>query len=220
MTPSPLRRLGNVIGHLAASASRSSPHNNPIYPSISNQNNNLPTSIRRLNQSSTMATDTEPIYFWREYEPTYGFLSQWYECPFEVDGVKYWHTEQWMMMEKARLFKDEEAAEKMRKTKVPKEHQALGRKVKNYDGKVWDQHKSKIVEEGNYHKFTKTPAGDKLREKLLETGDRELVEASPYDRIWGVGFWADEASASRLAWGENLLGKAITNVRERIKKEQ
>ncbi|KAF2226333.1 hypothetical protein BDZ85DRAFT_315874 [Elsinoe ampelina] len=161
-----------------------------------------------------------PVFFWREFEPTYGFLSQWYECPFEVDGVKYWHAEQWMMMQKAKLFGDEEAIEAMKKTKEPRKHQGMGRKVKGYDGGKWDEHKSRIVEEGNYHKFTKTPAKEGLKQLLLDTGDRELVEASPFDRIWGVGFKADVAEQSRAAWGENLLGKAIMKVRDQIRKEE
>ena len=50
--------------------------------------------------------DNGPIFFWREYEEPYGFLSQWYECVFEHDGIKYHHAEMWMMTQKARLFGD------------------------------------------------------------------------------------------------------------------
>ncbi|PNS20780.1 hypothetical protein CAC42_2711 [Sphaceloma murrayae] len=201
------------------------------------------------------------VYFWRETEPDFGYLSQWYECPFQVDGVNYWHTEMWMMMEKARLFNDADAQEAMLKTKEPRKHQGIGRKIKGFDRKIWDQHKSRIVEEGNYHKFTKTPASEGLREQLLSTGDRELVElvlwshrrtptqfgdggigavshsftlnlnhgtmwltgiykASPYDRIWGVGFKAQVAEENRGGWGENLLGKAIMKTRERLRREE
>lgn len=48
-----------------------------------------------------------PIFFWREFEEPYGFLSQWYDCRFEVDGVTYASTEMWMMVQKAKLFGDE-----------------------------------------------------------------------------------------------------------------
>lgn len=48
-----------------------------------------------------------PIFFWREFEVPYGFLSQWYESPFEVDGVTYQTAEMWMMIQKALLFGDE-----------------------------------------------------------------------------------------------------------------
>jgi len=158
-----------------------------------------------------------PLWFWREFEEPYGFLSQWYECSFDVDGVTYLTAEMWMMIQKAKLFGDEEIARKMMETTVPAEHQALGRKAKGFDRKKWDQHKSRIVEDGNFHKFTKSTP--EMREKLLATGDRELVEASPMDRIWGVGFGAADAEANREQWGENRLGKAIMAARDRIKRE-
>lgn len=94
------------------------------------------------------------------------------------------------------------------------------------------------MEEGNYHKFTKCQKSKQMVKALLDTGDRELVEvskvceneslkmqklsslqASPTDRIWGVGFAAANAEANRESWGENRLGKAIMNVRERLRKE-
>ncbi|KAK3621415.1 hypothetical protein LTR56_022809 [Elasticomyces elasticus] len=183
--------------------------------------------------------DSGPLWFWREFEEPYGYLSQWYECPFEVDGVTYLTAEMWMMIEKAKLFGDEETAQKMMETTVPAEHQALGRKAKGFDRKKWDQResaiihdrietlllipalsdKSRIVEEGNYHKFTKSKTKPEMLGMLMATGDRELVEASPTDRIWGVGFGAATAEENRADWGENRLGKAIMAVRDRLKQE-
>lgn len=156
------------------------------------------------------------VFFWRETETPYGFLSQWYDCPFTVEGETYASTEMWMMVQKARLFKDEIREREMLDTTDPHTHRTLGRKVVGYDNRTWNQHKSRIVEEGNWHKFV----DKELREQLLATGDRELVEASPYDRIWGVGFKAKDAEAKRAQWGENLLGKAIMKVRDRIRAEQ
>jgi ribA/ribD-fused uncharacterized protein len=78
--------------------------------------------------------------------------------------------------------------------------------------------KLQIVEDGNYLKFTQN---DGLKRKLLETGDAELVEASPRDRVWGIGFGPEDARrAAREEWGENLLGKALVSVRERIRREE
>jgi len=97
--------------------------------------------------------------------------------------------------------------------------------------------KSRIVEEGNYHKFTKSKESEQMLKALMATGDRELVEvccdstlseedrltdwfqASPTDRIWGVGYGAADAEANRANWGENRLGKAIMVVREQLKRE-
>ncbi|KAK4570407.1 hypothetical protein LTR86_002487 [Recurvomyces mirabilis] len=163
---------------------------------------------------STISGDASlgPVFFWREFEEPWGFMSQWYEASFEVDGVKYLTAEMWMMIEK-------EIARKMMETTIPAEHQALGRKAKGFNRKKWDEHKSRIVEEGNYHKFTKCKDKPEMRKMLLATGDRELVEASPTDRIWGVGFGAADAEANRKDWGENRLGKAMMVVREKLRKE-
>lgn len=108
----------------------------------------------------------------------------------------------------------------MLKATTPKEHKSLGRKVRNFDHKLWDENKSRIVEEGNWWKFTNSKEKAQLTEMLLATGDRELVEASPFDGIWGIGFGANAADANRSEWGENLLGKAIMNVRKRLREQQ
>ncbi|KAK3050872.1 hypothetical protein LTR09_007950 [Extremus antarcticus] len=163
--------------------------------------------------------NSDPVYFWREFEDGTGFMSQWYESDFEVDGVTYATAEMWMMIQKARLFGDEETAQAMMQTTTPSEHQALGRKAKGFDRKKWDEHKSRIVEEGNYHKFTKGKESREMAKQLLATGDRELVEASPTDRIWGVGYGAADAGSNRDKWGENRLGEAIMRVREQLRKE-
>ncbi|KAJ9664962.1 hypothetical protein H2201_005014 [Coniosporium apollinis] len=189
------------------------------------------------------ADDKSPVYFWREYDHPYGFLSQWYDCAFEHDGISYRSAEMWMMMQKAKLFGDEKIAQQMVEAPSPKEHKALGRKVKGFDSAKWDEReciyghmnrwstlqtadtilpadKSRIVEEGNWWKFTKSKETDQLKKLLLETGDRELVEASPFDRIWGVGFGANNAGKNRDKWGENLLGKALMRVRDRLRQEE
>lgn len=75
------------------------------------------------------------------------------------------------------------------------------------------------MEEGNWWKFTSSKEKVQFKKGLLDTGDRELVEASPTDRIWGIGFDAANAEANRQDWGENRLGKALMNVRERIREE-
>ncbi|MCJ1377113.1 hypothetical protein MMC17_000205 [Xylographa soralifera] len=127
-------------------------------------------------------------------------------------------AEQYMMYHKAMLFKDTETADKIMLATRPQEYQRLGRKAKGFHRALWDQHKEKIVEEGNWYKFTENKT-ENLGQKLLETGERELVEASPSDRIWGVGFKAHDAEANRANWGQNLLGEAITRVRTRMQRQ-
>jgi ribA/ribD-fused uncharacterized protein len=76
-----------------------------------------------------------------------------------------------------------------------------------------------IVTQGNYHKFTISTDARELKKMLLDTGDRELVEASPFDRIWGIGFKEEDAEENRERWGENLLGRALMEVRRRVREE-
>ncbi|KAL8674068.1 MAG: hypothetical protein Q9168_001529 [Polycauliona sp. 1 TL-2023] len=170
--------------------------------------------------SATHSPTSFPVYFFREYEEPFGFLSQWFDAPFTAPTSKpmtFRTTEQYMMYQKAILFEDAEVADQIMLAKTPKEQKALGRKVKNFDGDVWDAHRENIVEQGNWYKFCSSKkGGSKWKDMLCETGDRELVEASPFDRIWGVGYSAQNAEANRSMWGENLLGKALMRVRERI----
>ncbi|KAF2244501.1 DUF1768-domain-containing protein [Trematosphaeria pertusa] len=160
-----------------------------------------------------------PVYFWRPHQAN-GYLGQWYSSPFTVDGDTYATAEMWMMVQKARLFSDEAVAQKMLATTDPKRHRALGREAKNFSQKTWDDHKRGIVEQGTYYKFTRSEEAEKLRGLLLETGERELVEASPMDRIWGVGFGEKNAGANRGRWGLNLLGKALMGIRGRLREEE
>jgi ribA/ribD-fused uncharacterized protein len=91
----------------------------------------------------------------------------------------------------------------------------LGRKVANFDGKIWNEHKFEIVRTGNMHKFSQH---EELRQFLCNTRYHILVEASPYDNIWGIGLKADDARAQNpnLWRGENLLGFALMEVRDAL----
>ena len=127
----------------------------------------------------------------------------------------------YMMHQKALLFKDEETAAEILKETDPGRTQALGRKVKNFDKSLWIENRNRIVEEGSYHKFKHSLLEAKdLKAMLLATGNRELVETSPVDRIWGVGFGEEDAEENRDQWGLNLLGKALTRARQQIREEE
>jgi ribA/ribD-fused uncharacterized protein len=80
--------------------------------------------------------------------------------------------------------------------------------------------KLEIVTQGTYHKFTISDDAENLRRMLLATGERELVEASPFDRIWGLGFAEKDAQRNRHRWGQNLLGRALMDVRTRLREEE
>lgn len=160
-----------------------------------------------------------PVLFHREYEESHGYLSQWYISPFTdpSTGQTYNCAEQYMMHQKAVFRHDDTTAASILATPYPKDQKALGRCVANWDDGAWDEIKEKVVEEGSYLKFSQNKG---LRERLLLTGERELVEASASDRVWGVGFNAKEALSRREEWGTNLLGKCLMKARERIKMEE
>ena len=122
------------------------------------------------------------------------------------------------MYHKALLFNDQEIADAITLEPEPSKQKALGREVKGFDQQTWKEKREKIVEEGNWWKFTQPKEG-RIESMLLETGDRLLVEASPYDRIWGIGYGASIAEENRDKWGENLLGKALMSVRDRLRAE-
>ncbi|NEC69053.1 NADAR family protein [Streptomyces sp. SID9727] len=143
-------------------------------------------------------------------------LSQWWPSPFTVDGVTYASAEHWMMAGKARLFGDAEAAERAVAAKSPAEAKKTGRLVRGFDDAVWERERYGLVVAGSVHKFGQDA---ELAAFLLRTSDRVLVEASPMDRIWGIGLAADDPRAQEPAeWrGLNLLGFALMAAREELR---
>lgn len=144
-----------------------------------------------------------------------GCLSQWWPCTFTVDGTEYTSAEHWMMAAKARLFGDLEAIPAILAAGTPAQAKALGRLVRGFDEEVWAARRFELVVEGNVAKFGQDPA---MRDFLLGTGRRVLVEASPRDRIWGIGLGAaNERAVDPGQWrGLNLLGFALMEARERL----
>ncbi|GAA1158012.1 NADAR family protein [Streptomyces hebeiensis] len=163
------------------------------------------------------------LFFWGhrprpDGTPGPGCLSQWWPSPFTVDGVTYPTAEHWMMAAKARLFKDEGAERSAIEAGNPALAKRAGRLVRGFDESVWERERYGIVVAGSVHKFGHHP---ELRSFLLATGDRILVEASPTDRVWGIGLAADDERARDPArWrGLNLLGFALMEARERLRSE-
>lgn len=146
------------------------------------------------------------VFFWS------GWPSQWHPSTFVVDGVTYSCAEQFMMAEKARLFGDRRTLAKILAATSPKEHKALGRGVSPFDEARWTGACREIVYRGNLAKFGQD---EELGALLLATGTKTLVEASPLDRIWGIGLAAEDPRATdRSAWrGKNWLGEALMRVR-------
>ena len=156
----------------------------------------------------------DTIYFWG------GIFSQWYGAHFKEDDVTYTSNEQYMMAKKAETFNDKESYETIMETNSPLKQKAIGRKVKNYIDKVWADKRYDVVVQANYLKFTQN---QDLKTLLLEdTNGREIVEASHEDPIWGIGLAPhDDRVLDKSKWkGQNLLGKAIMDVRTKLEQEK
>lgn len=160
------------------------------------------------------------VHFWghrprRDGSVGPGCFSQWWPSPFTVDGTVYATAEHWMMAGKARLFGDAEAEAAVLAAAHPKQAKDAGRSVRGFDEEQWRRHRFELVVQGSVHKFAQHP---ELRAYLLGTGDRVLVEASPPDRVWGIGLAADDERAQDPAqWrGLNLLGFALMEARQRL----
>lgn len=143
------------------------------------------------------------------------------------------------MVQKALLFSDLDIAEATVAIEstgrgAMAQVKALGRKVTGFDEKIWKAEREKIVLQGNLHKFRQN---EELKQKLLDTGDKVLVEASPGDSIWGIGesitigepttpvnfvllgYSEQKALENRDSWGLNLLGKALVETRRILREE-
>jgi len=151
-------------------------------------------------------------FFWR------GPFSQWYPTKFEIDGVKYNSAEQYMMAQKAVMFEDQESFKKILLSHTPRIQKHLGRSVKGFNKREWEKVARGFVYMGNYAKFTQN---EELKGELLKTKGTELVEASPYDKVWGIGLPEGHKDLyDKTKWkGKNWLGQVLTQVREKIEEE-
>ncbi|WP_028215109.1 NADAR family protein [Paraburkholderia mimosarum] len=139
-------------------------------------------------------------------------LSNWHRCRFVYRGHAFSSVEQFMMFSKAKLFGDEQSAAAILATHDPRKQKAIGRKVAGFESAIWESKRESIVFVGCREKFSQNA---RLKAVLLSTDPTELVEASPWDCIWGVGLKADDPEIGNpLKWrGLNLLGKTLTHVR-------
>ena len=149
------------------------------------------------------------IFFWN------GYLSNWFPAEFEVDGINYPTLEHYFMAQKAKAFGDMKIYNQILTSKGPSEAKKLGRIVHEFDELIWDPLRKNIMITANLEKFSQNPH---LEYDLLATDDAVLVEASPYDKIWGIGMGEYDPDVNDpTKWkGLNLLGFCLMEVRRRL----
>lgn len=134
----------------------------------------------------------------------------------QIQNHQFNCREQYMMLCKACLFpNNDNTISRILDESDPAAIKKLGRSVLNFDQTVWDQHAYQIVVNGNYLQFSQNQA---MCDQLLYTGTKHIAEASPTDKIWGIGFAKTNALEHIPIWGQNLLGKALMEVRANLKK--
>lgn len=163
--------------------------------------------MRKSNQVVTK----KHVFFWN------GIFSQWYPSLMVIDGVEYKTCEQYMMAMKALTFNDKKAFNEIMLTADPREQKAWGRKVRGFNTETWNSVSRDVVYKGNLAKFSQN---ELLKKLLLDTGDLELVEASPYDTIWGIGMGVEHSDINDpTKWcGLNWLGEVLVKVRTELNK--
>ncbi|HYV92554.1 MAG TPA: NADAR family protein [Chitinophagales bacterium] len=142
-------------------------------------------------------------------------FSHWYKCNFAIDGKNYCCVEQYIMYKKAILFNDLEIANKILHSSDPQRHRYLGKQVAGFIKSVWQNECKQYAYEANYAKFTES---EKLMKALVDTKEKSLAEASPYDRNWGIGLSvANPRNQDRKNWrGKNWCGEVLELVRRNI----
>lgn len=157
------------------------------------------------------------VFFWGHQKPKSGVskscFSQWYPARFEENGHSFATAEHYMMYHKALLFDNHEIAAQILDCNHPSEAKKLGREVVGFNEQTWNAKRFEIVVNANKLKFSQHP---ELGAFLMATGKRVLVEASPVDKIWGIGLAEDHEFADVPSkWnGLNLLGYALMEVRD------
>lgn len=161
--------------------------------------------------------EVDAVYFHKPEEP-HGYLSNWYSAPFDLDGIHYSSTEQYIMYQKCLLFGDEVSAAAVMATDDPAKQQKIGQGASGYIHAVWTGARQTIAMRGLLAKFRQN---EELKQRLLETGDAWLVECAGSDKNWACGIRLnDDRRFDAENWnGQNILGFALMEVREMIKKK-
>ena len=179
------------------------------------------SSTEELISYSSEGKRIKYMFFWGHQKSKHGItkscFSQWYESPFSQEGITYKTAEHFMMAEKAKLFNDSKAFNKVIAAEEPGKAKKIGREIVNFEEQLWLENRFEIVKRANFLKFSQD---SELKQFILNTENRVLVEASPVDPIWGIGMATDHPDVEnpKLWKGLNLLGFALMLVRDELQR--
>jgi len=163
-----------------------------------------------MNLGTTIEKD-DFIGFYDHLNGPYRAFSNWHQSDFlKSNGIYYTCVEQYIMSEKAYLFSDRDVFNEIMASRSPKEMQLFGILIASYDNDIWVQNRKRILEEGIFLKFSQNC---ELKKMLLDTKNKYIANCSHADNIYGIGYNMDEALSCQDKWGQNLLGKALMNIR-------
>lgn len=159
----------------------------------------------------------DSIYFYG-HNNLYGWMRNFYPSVFyDTDGIRFCSSEQFFMYIKAKTFDSSnvELINLILNETNPGKIKQYGRRVKNYDENYWNIVRYDVMKYGLALKFTQNPV---LKDLLLKTESKTLYEASPYDKIWGIGLNIQTALVTdKKHYGNNLLGNALMDIRSLLK---
>lgn len=143
--------------------------------------------------------------------------SHWFKCDFKIDNLNFCCVEQYIMHQKAILFNDDEIAKRILNSSDPARHKHLGKRVSGFNKEIWHRYCKQFSFKGNIAKFSQQ---DELRKVLIQSVGKSFAEASPYDRIWGIGLsMSNPKIYDRLQWrGRNWAGEVLESVRTELLK--
>lgn len=154
-----------------------------------------------------MRVTNKYVFFFSEKD----VCSNFYPCKINYDGIEFNCSEQLFMYFKALYFKDFDTAKQITKTSKPYEAKKLGRLIKNYDDNRWNSIRDRFMLETLRYKYLSC---EEFKSFIKENENKVFVEASPYDKIWGVGLSENDTKINNSNnWkGENRLGKCINSL--------
>lgn len=161
--------------------------------------------------------ETEDSIYFYGVKDEYGYLSNFYKCNF-IDEYNnhFCCSEQYFMYQKALLFEPEniELHKQILHETNPTIIKKLGRNIENYNENIWNEERYNKMKDSLRLKFSQN---NNLKIKLINTGNKILYEASKYDKIWGIGYCANEAINKNIKlYGKNLLGKCLMEIRNEL----